>query len=475
MATATDERKSEVDVQGKTDVKRYPYYVENPQETDRVRTFLDIFASVLRHTNYGAILNIYSRAVTKCARCAGTCQIYQATGEERDIPCSRSNLLLDVYRRHFTTGGIARSRLLGDPGLTEDDIDVMLDSYYRCTVCRRCTIECPMGIDHGLVTHLARYILSEMGIVPKALAVSVREQLEGATGNTSAIPSVAMIDTVEFLEEELEEDKGIPIKLPVDRDDVEYIFFPAVSDYLLEADTLMGNAAVLYAAGDGDNWTISSGYFDGINYGLFYSDWILERILQKEIGEARNRKAKKILIGECGHASRSAKAFVPSYANGEEIPVIGFLEYTYEALQQGKLDLDPDVVTERVTYHDPCNMARSGWIVDQPRAILRAFVKDFVEMTPHGRENYCCGGGSGLVSVDEIHDFRMRIAGKAKAEQIKRTGASIVIAPCANCKKQLKEINDYYELNVEIMGLHDLILRAIRLKAPVETVQNQNI
>ncbi len=157
-------------------------------------------------------------------------------------PCARSSLLLNVYRRHFTLGGWLRGRMLGDPGLQEETIDRMLDTFYNCTGCRRCILECPMGVDHGLIMRLSRFILSEMGIVPKALLVSVREQLEGKTANTSAIPAPAMIDTCEFLEEELEELTGQKIKFPIDQEDCEYVFFPAVSDYLLEPDTLMGNA-----------------------------------------------------------------------------------------------------------------------------------------------------------------------------------------------------------------------------------------
>ena len=76
------------------------------------------------------------------------------------------------------------------------------------------------GIDHGLVTHLARWVLAEIGIVPKALVVATREQLEGKTRNTSAIPIPAMKDTCEFLEEELEEiypDAGIKFPIDVER------------------------------------------------------------------------------------------------------------------------------------------------------------------------------------------------------------------------------------------------------------------
>ncbi len=443
--------------------KRFNFYhIEaNGQSGDRVQAFLTAFAAILRHSNYRFVLDLYARTSSKCGRCAVACQVYQATGEPRDVPCYRTNLLLDVYRRYFGSGGWLQAWFGNAPPLDEATIDEMAEVFYRCTACRRCKIECPMGIDHGLMTHLGRYILSEAGIAPKGLVVSVREQLEGKTGNTSAIPLPALLDNLEFLQDELEESKGKKIAFPVDQEGAEYIFFPAVSDYLMEADTLMGNAAVLSEAKI--PWTIGSQYFDGINYGLFFNDWYLERIIRKLVEEARRLKAGKILIGECGHAARSARQFVPTFAGDEALPVVSILELTWQAIQAGKLKLDPQAVPERVTYHDPCNIARSGWIVEQPRNILRSFVNDFVEMQPYGAENYCCGGGGGLVSLDEMHDFRMRVAGKTKAEQIQASGAQIVATPCANCKKQLRELMDYYKMPVQIVGVHDLVLRAIKV------------
>jgi len=440
----------------------YAYYTEAvPAPEEKADRFLTAFAAILRHSNYRFLLDMYLHTSSRCGRCAVACPVYTATDDLRDVPCYRTNLLLDVYRRHFTTTGWLRGRFLHDSDLTAAQVDEMAELFYRCTACRRCKLECPMGLDHGLLTRLGRYILSEAGIAPKALVVSVREQLIGKTGNTSGIPFPALLDTLEFLQDELLEIKGTDVTFPVDRDGAEYIFFPAVSDYMMEADTLMGVAAALQAAGI--SWTIGSGYFDAIDYGLFYSDWALEQIVKKLVAEARRLHADKILIGECGHAARAAKQFVPTFADGRPLPVVSILELTWAAVRDGKIRLDSTAVPERVTYHDPCNIARSGWIVDPPRAILRSFVPDFVEMTPHGIANFCCGGGGGTVSLDETHDFRVQVTGRAKAEQIRATGAAIVVAPCANCKKQLRELVQYHALAVEVVGVHDLILRAIRL------------
>jgi Fe-S oxidoreductase len=451
------QRKPEVLEKQKLDVR---YHIEDPVVEGRAEKFLEAFAAILKNTNYGLVLDQYIRSSAKCSRCATECQVYQATRDPKDIPCYRSELLLKVYRRHFTVGGMLKGRLLGRGYLTDEDVNEMAESFWNCTACRRCALQCPVGIDHGLVTHLGRYILAEIGIAPRALVVSVREQLEGKTGNTSAIPVPALIDTLEFLEEDMEEEKGVEIKFPIDQEDCEYVFFPAVSDFLMEADTLMGNAAVFTATGD--KWTIGTGYFDGINYGLFYSDRMLDRIVKKVVEETRRLKGKKILIGECGHASRSAKYFVPTFCGGKDAPpVINCMEYLYDMIKSGRVKLDPNIVNEVVTYHDPCNIARQGWIIDKPREILKSFCKNYVEMTPSGKNNICCGGGGGTVSIDEIRPYRTTIGGKAKAEQIRRTGAKYVVAPCANCKKQLRELMEDQGMDVEIVGLHDLVYKAI--------------
>ena len=456
--TATEEPK----VAEEPKKQPYPYHLDRmPLAEDRAQRFLESFAAVLRHTNYKPVLDLYARNMTHCGRCASTCPVYQVTGDPKDIPCHRSQQLVDIYKRYFMPGGWLSAKVLGNHTLTNQKVDEIAESLYRCTACRRCSIECPMGFDHGLMTHFGRYVLSEAGIEPKGLAVSTREQLEGETRNTSKVPLPALMDTLEFLEEEIESMKGAKARFPLDVEGAEYVFFTPVSDYLMEAETLMGIAAVLGAAGV--NWTIGTRVYDAINYGLFYNDWVLDRVLTEILGETGRLKGSGILIGECGHASRATKAFVPTFNRGQETPVVSILELTYDLLKAGKIDLDPSVVTEKVTYHDPCNFARSGWIVEQPRAILRSFVKDYVEMTPNGRENYCCGGGGGTVSLDELHKFRMEVGGRTKMEQIRATGAEIVVAPCANCKKQLRELMNYHKLPVQVVGLHDLILRAIRM------------
>ena len=440
---------------------KYSYYVEEKtlQVTERPKKFLQAFAAVLEHSSYAVALDVYTRLSTKCSRCAASCQLYQSTCEDRDIPCHRSELLFRIYRRYFTRAGMLRARLFGGFTLTDEYLDLMAEAYYRCTACRRCKLTCPMGVDHGLVTHLARWLLAEIDVIPKALVVATREQLEGV-GNTSAIAVPALEDTCEFLEEEFQDIYAVhDVKFPIDVEGTEYVFFPAVSDYLLEADTLMGNAAVMHVTGG--SWSIGSGNYDGINYGLFYSDRMMERIVKNVVTEVHHLKGKKILVGECGHATRSAW-FVPTFCGPEAPEVVNCMQYAYAQLKAGKIPLKNEKIEEKVTYHDPCNIARAGRITEEPREILKAICKDYVEMTPNRTENYCCGGGGGTVSIDEIRAFRTGPLGRRKADQIRATGAKLLVAPCANCKKQLRELCEDNGLEeVEVVGLHDLLLKVI--------------
>jgi Fe-S oxidoreductase len=221
----------------------------------------------------------------------------------------------------------------------------------------------------------------------------------------------------------------------------------------------MGNAAVMHVTGG--SWTIGTGNYDGINYGLFYSDRMLEKIVGNVIAEVRRLKGKKVLVGECGHATRSAW-YIPTFGGPDAPPVVNCLQYAHAQLMAGKIPLKPEKIKERVTYHDPCNIARAGRITEEPREILKAICEDFVEMTPNREHNLCCGGGGGTVSIDEIRDFRTKTMGKRKADQIRATGAKYLVAPCANCKKQLKEVLEDNGLDeVEVVGLHDLLLKVI--------------
>jgi Fe-S oxidoreductase len=85
-------------------------------------------------------------------------------------------------------------------------------------------------------------------------------------------------------------------------------------------------------------------------------------------------------------------------------------------------------------------------------------------MTPNREKNWCCGGGGGVVAEPALDEFRLK-TGRKKVDQIKATGAGLVVSPCENCRLQLDGLNQKYELGIEITSLMDLVADNIETEA----------
>lgn len=95
---------------------------------------------------------------------------------------------------------------------------------------------------------------------------------------------------------------------------------------------------------------------------------------------------------------------------------------------------------------------------------MRACCPDTVEMEPNRDTNYCCGGGGGAwalpFAAERIYYGRM------KARQVKDSEAKLVIAPCHNCRDQLKKsLSQEYDLNINVKYLWELVADSLILPA----------
>ncbi|MDQ5988032.1 MAG: hypothetical protein CSYNP_03785 [Syntrophus sp. SKADARSKE-3] len=336
----------------------YTYRSEAPlPREERAARLVSAFAELLRADPYAQPLELYLDTCAKCSNCAEQCQVYQTTGDVRDLPAWRSDLLRRIYRKYFTPSGKILGGLVGAKEATAEDIDAMVEGFYHCMMCRRCAVNCPLAIDNALITRIGRVLLGELGFVPKNMTVSVRAQL-GEIGNTSSVPKAAFIDTLDFLEEELKDETGVDIPIPRDVRNAEYMFAAPVSDYIMEADTLMGIAKVFHAAGA--SWTVSTENYDAINYGLFYSDEVLDKVLNRLLVTAYDLGCKTLVIGECGHATKAGLLFQNVYGKKEyrKIGIKSILQVSHQFMKDGRLRFDPGKNPDPVTYHDPCNHGR---------------------------------------------------------------------------------------------------------------------
>lgn len=402
----------------------------------------------------------------KCGTCAEVCPVYEASGR-KDIyhPVRRSEMLRNIYRRYFTLGGRLWPRLFGAHDLTEDELNALAESFYRCTVCRRCAYACPVAIDNGLIVREGRKVLDAIGVAPDELKGS-GTQLQVKVGNATNMNPAAFRDVVEFMEEEIQEGRGYRVEIPVDRRGAEYLVMHNAGDYLAFPETVMGAAEVFQAAGV--DWTLNSpetGINDVVNYGVFFSDAELEKVARAQVKTAIDMGVKTLVVGECGHAFEALKYLILRLIPKSERPfeVKSILELEAQWIQEGRLRVDPDRNTEVVTYHDACKLGRLGGMYEEPRLILKAVCRDFRELQPNREMSYCCGGGSGfaIMSKGDFLRFRMETYGKIKARQLKEVGAEAVALACSNCKGQFREIINYYQLPVRFAGISELLANAL--------------
>jgi Fe-S oxidoreductase len=276
-----------------------------------------------------------------------------------------------------------------------------------------------------------------------------------------AIPAEEFLETSKWLSEDVVRERNSPeARLRVDEAGARILYLVNPREVKFFPLSLQAAAGIFHAAGE--SWTLSSKFYDVTNYGLFAGDdRSAAELTRRVLEEGARLGVKEIILGECGHGFRSFRWEGPEWtAAPYPIPMRSVLELFDEYLQQDRLKVDPTRNPLRVTLHDPCNLVRWGGVIDAQRRVLRRVVSDFVEMTPNREQNYCCGGGGGLLSLEDWGNLRVK-SGELKAKQIRATGAKIVATPCHNCADQLIELSRVYELNVEIKSVAELIYDAM--------------
>jgi len=403
---------------------------------------------------------LHLNACVRCGLCGESCHIYRAEPQPANLPAAKAGEVARFYRRYHTLLGRVAPALVGAREFTPDALDALAEAVFgRCTGCGRCGLHCSIGLDVASVIRVGRNVLAACGKVPEGLRRTVANQLE--TGNQMAIPRDELLSTAEWLTEDLQRERGAAAaRIYIDEPGRRVLYLVNPREVKFFPLSLMAAAGVFHAAGE--TWTLSSRFYDVTNYGFFAGDdAAAAELTRRVLDEARALGVQEIILSECGHGFRAFRWEGPNWLQQSyPLPVRSVLDLLDEYLRDGRVRVDPAKNAARVTLHDPCNLVRWGGVVEPQRRILRRAVQDFVEMTPNRADNYCCGGGGGMLSMSEYADRRIA-SGALKAEQIRATGAKVVATPCHNCADQLLELNKRYKLGVEIKAVVELVYNAL--------------
>ena len=404
-----------------------------------------------------ARLKMWMEACAHCALCADTCHYYLA--HDRDpkmIPSYKVRMLTDLYKK-------------------KGEVDeAFLDECYKrafheCTMCRRCTLFCPFGIDMATMISTLRSLLTTVGRAPKGLAAAIENYL--ASGNQMAVTEEEWVDTIQWMEEELQEEiKGATI--PINKKGARIMYTVNAREPKFYPMDIQLAAKIFNVAGE--DWTVPTYGWDDTNLAMFAGDTKTARFIVEQTFKAADElEVEYVAITECGHAYRAVKWEAPAWMGRQpKQKVIHSVELFAEYLRDGRIKIDPDKkITEPVTYQDPCNVSRSGGLEEEARYIISRLCTDFRDMNPHGNLNFCCGGGGGAMPMGgEMRKGRLK-SGKVKADQIRATGAKLLIVPCHNCFDQINDLKNEYALDIKVVQFKELISEAMII--PPEMVPSE--
>ena len=391
----------------------------------------------------------YLSSCVHCGICADACLFYTETGDARYTPIYKVEPLRKLWRQEYTFWGKLAASMGLCSKLTEQDLADWEELVYDgCTMCSRCSMVCPVGIDIAYMIRKVKEGLCAAGYSPADLVEAGKRAVD--IGSPMGVTLKTLQATIRAQEKET------GLKVPLDVEGADYLCLFS-SGEIAGFPEFIGSLAKIFTA-TGVSWTISSDYFEATNTGVqLGNSKMAATLVERVVAAAEKLKVKYVISPECGHAYSTIRWDAPNFI-GRPLPfkVVHIMELLDELRRDGRLKTQ-GVNTEKLSYHDPCNAGRRGGVLDQPRNLMNMVVPDFVELPETGAMNWCCGGGGGVSSNERADELRLKVF-SAKKRQLDTVNIDGLVTACSNCRHMLEdglEDNDMHD--IELLGMTELI------------------
>jgi Fe-S oxidoreductase len=437
---------------------------------------------------------VFMDTCVRCGACADKCHFFLGSGDPKNMPVLRAELLRSIYRKDFTAMGKIFGTMAGARPLTEDVIKEWFYYFYQCTECRRCSVFCPYGIDTAEITMMGRELIGLLGLYVNWVLEPVANCF--TFGNHLAIQPHGLVDTLEFMAEDILDATGIKVDIPINKKGAEILFVTPSGDFVADPGiyTCMGYMLLFQELGIDYTWSTYAS--DGGNFGLFTGHEAMKRLNAKIYTEAERLGVKWILGGECGHMWRVINQYMDTlngpadflevpkspitgtvFENAKSTKMIHLMEFVADLIRHDKLNLDKSRNDHiNVTFHDSCNPARAMGIFEEPRYVIRNVCNNFHDMPENTirEQTFCCGGGAGL-GTDENMEMRLRGGlprGSAVRHVQEKHGVNQMAAMCAIDRATLVTVCDYWAPGVKVTGITELVVNAMVLTGEKKRTHN---
>jgi Fe-S oxidoreductase len=419
----------------------------------------------------------------RCGACADKCHFFIGTGDPKNMPVLRAELIRSVYRKEYTLAGKIFGSMAGARELTLDVLKEWWYYFYQCTECRRCSVFCPYGIDQAEITMIGRELLNLLGLNIEWIAGPVSNCY--MKGNHLGLEPHTIVGNLEYMLDDIETITGKKIKPTFNRKGAEILFVTPSGDLFADPGTYTAMGYMMLFEELGLDYTWSTYASEGGNFGFFTSNEMGKRLNSKIYAEAKRLGVKWILGGECGHMWRVLSQYMDTwngpadflevpkspitgtvFENAKSMKMVHVAEFTADLIKNNKLKLDPKRNDHlHLTWHDSCNTARGMGLLEEPRYVLKSVCNNFTEMPEDTirEKTFCCGSGTGLNASEDM-DLRMK-GGFPRANAVKfvadHYGVNMLGNVCAIDRATLKALMEYWVPSVGVCGLHELVANAL--------------
>ena len=422
--------------------------IVNPTANPEVTPFnLERGLAAFRAEIDGPVAAFFSSCV-HCGICAQSCPFYLETGDPKYTPILKLEPLRLVWESEFTLWG----KIKGALGLQKKVTDAMLAEweeliYDSCSMCGRCSMVCPVGNDIQAMVRKSREGMVAAGHAPEGLTgAAVRAVKTGS-------PMGLQWKTLQVQIEHVQTSSGLTV--PVDQAGVDYLVMLSSMEVINFPEYLEAITKIFDHAGV--TWTLSTQCFEATNAGIQIGNKDIAALLVERVVDAAVALGvKNVISPECGHAYTAIRWEGPNLI-GRRYPfrVFHIIEVLDQLRAQGRITTEGKEL-DRLSLHDPCNLARKSGVIQQQRNLMDLVAEQFVELPEHGRFQWCCGAGGGVSSNERAEPLKLA-AFKRKKAQIEAVEPERMVTMCATCRTQLEEGLEHFNMDIPVVGLTELI------------------
>jgi Fe-S oxidoreductase len=352
---------------------------------------------------------------TECGRCTSRCPA-NMSGKELDPKMLILNLqehLLESAgsgRPGHASSGKGAEPMVG--GVVRDNV------LWACTMCRWCVDACPVFIEHvPKILDMRRWLVLTESRFPNELQPAFRN-LEN-NGNPWQMSWQTRTEWA----------KDLGVRLMSDVREAEYLYWVGCYGSFDERNKKVARAFVKLLQAAGVDFAIlgNEEKCTGEPARRLGHEYLYQTLAQGNIETLKQYRFQTIVTA-CPHCFNTIKNEYPDFDG--HFRVIHHSQLLDDLVRGGRLVLEPQA-SERITYHDACNLGRYNGVYEEPRRVLASATRgEMVEMRQNRSRGFCCGGGGGRVWVEENEGRRVN---QLRVEQAMEVNPDVLASACPFC------------------------------------------